>query len=184
VARWRRAAGALAVLAAPVTLAALPGCSGDEAGGRPGTTPPAPVATAATTTTAVPDDGGRIDPAYVPQVGECFDERARTDAGTGRETTYRLVVDCLQPHEHEVFAVVPGEAAAPYPGEEALRRTGRRECPRAFPAYVGAAYEVSVYGLGFVLPPAERWAAAPVIGCTLTGPGGARTAGSARDSAR
>jgi hypothetical protein len=176
------AGGVLAAL----TAVALPGCSGDDAGGQPATTLPVPVATAAaTTTTEVADDGGRVETAYVPQVGECFDERARTDEGTGRETTYRLVVDCLLPHENEVFAIVAaGDATSPYPGEEAMRRTARRECPRSFPAYVGAAYEVSVYGLGFVLPTPEQWFTTRVIGCTLTGPGGGRTAGSAKDSTR
>jgi hypothetical protein len=176
----------VSTLAAVAALAALAGCSGQEAGGQPGSTVPVPTATeAATTTTAVPDEGGRVETAYVPRMGECFDERSQTDAGTGRETTYRLVVDCLLPHEHEVFAVVrAGEGGTPYPGEEALLRLGRRACPGPFPAYVGAPYEVSVYGLGFVLPSSAQWATKPDIGCTLTGPGGGRTAGSANGTNR
>jgi hypothetical protein len=184
-----RVVGAARLALAPVAVwaaLALTGCSGEEAGGQPGSALPRPVATeAATTTTAVPDEGGRVDTAYVPRLGECFDERSSTDAGTGRETAYRLVVDCLLPHEHEVFALVPaGDGGAPYPGEDPLRRIARLECPRAFPGYVGAAYELSVYGLGFVLPTPPQWSTGAVIGCTLTAPGGGRTAGSARDSAR
>ena len=93
------------------------------------------------------------------------------------------MVDCALPHTSEVFALVTPAADA-YPGGDALRRTARLECPRRFADYVGARYELSTYGLGSELPTAEQWTASPTIGCTVTGPGDGRTAGSARGSGR
>jgi hypothetical protein len=161
-----------------VVVGSAAACSGS--GSAPAAeTAPAPVATAApTTTTPVPDGDGRVVDVYTPVVGDCFDLRTRTDE-RGGETTYHLVVDCSLPHGNEVFALVDAPAGA-YPGTESLRRQARLACPPRFGEYVGTRYELSRYGLGYELPTAEQWAATPALGCTLTGPDGGLTSGSAR----
>jgi hypothetical protein len=173
-------AGAWAVLAALIVGSAA-ACSGS--GSAPAAeTAPAPVATAApTTTTPVADGDGRVVDVYTPVVGDCFDLRTRSDE-RGHETTYHLVVDCSLPHGNEVFAIVdpPADARGGYPGSEALRRQARLDCPPRFGDYVGARYELSRYGLGYELPTAEQWASTHAVGCTLTGPDGGLTSGSAR----
>jgi hypothetical protein len=174
--------GALALAAG-----CLGACGGSGDSTAPPATEPAPVAAVAPATdppptTAVPDDAGRAAFVYAPAVGDCFDARTQVDDRSGRQTMYRLVVDCALPHEQEVFAVVdhPAPPGAPFPGDEALRRFARLECPRPFAAYVGRPYELSRYGLGLVLPGADQWAGTRAVGCTLTSGAGARTSGSAR----
>jgi hypothetical protein len=174
---------ALVAMAVAVMGNGAAACSGS--GSAPAAeTVPAPVATGApTTTTAVPDGDGRVVDVYTPVVGDCFDLRTRTD-DRGHETTYHLLVDCALPHGHEVFALVEAaeetQGGGSHPGAEALRRLARLECPPLFGDYVGTRYELSRYGLDYELPTAEQWATTHVVGCTLTGPDGGLSTGSAR----
>jgi hypothetical protein len=129
----------------------------------------ATTAAPAPTTTEVPLDRGRQLFVYTPLVGDCFDKRAIT--ANNRPTEVTLKLDCSLPHQNEVFAVIPyvlpDPANAGYPGRDVLRRFGKLECPKRYEAYVGRAYELSKYEIGYVDPTENTWASNRSIGCYL-----------------
>jgi hypothetical protein len=100
---------------------------------------------------------------------------------------YFLLVDCALPHQSEVFAVTtyrdpatPDLRNALFPGDEALRTFGKRECPKAFADYVGLEFERSTWAMDFVVPVPEDWPRNTTVACTLQPPVEHRAAGSAR----
>jgi len=69
------------------------------------------------------------------------------------------VVDCEQPHEHEVFALVnhPAGDADAYPGDDALVEYADAECRPPFEEYVDRDYETSIWYITSLTPSAETW---------------------------
>lgn len=183
-----RAAAPAAALT--VALLVLAGCAGtDDSGGKAatGTT----IAVGTTTTTEAPVEAGEKIYVYVPEVGDCYDKR-RIAAQGGTQTEIVLKLDCALPHEKEIFAIVEYPAPDPkttdpkareFPGDDALRRFGRLECPKQFRAYVGTGYEVSSLEIGFLMPAESNWPSNRKISCLLQAPNGARRSGTARGSA-
>lgn len=86
------------------------------------------------------------------EVGFCFS----TDSDQ-LETV--IVVDCEQPHEHEVFALVnhPAGDAEEYPGDDAVVEYADTECRSPFEEYVDRDYETSIWYITSLTPSAETW---------------------------
>ena len=127
------------------------------------TTTATTVAPTTTTTTELPLTAGRQVSFYTPSAGECFDRR-KPDPKKPDEII--LLLDCNLPHSNEVVGVVD-VAEKDYPGEDNLQSQGKAACPKLFKAYVGAAYEVSIYELGYYTPSQTSWGQGVhhVIGC-------------------
>lgn len=89
-------------------------------------------------------------------VGDCV-----VDALAAADDIAELgVVDCAQPHQVEVYALItdPGDDAAPWPGDQILIEASASGCLAAFEPYVGRAFEDSELDILTVLPTAETWA--------------------------
>jgi Septum formation len=89
------------------------------------------------------------------RVGDCFNDSAHGTNEVGEMT----VVDCGSAHDAEVFAVVtlPGEPAAPYPGDDEVDRLSNELCLGEFASYVGIDYLDSAWEFGYFLPTEESW---------------------------
>ena len=86
------------------------------------------------------------------EVGTCFD-----DPESYEEVTDVPIVDCADPHGNEVIGLfdIAGDA---YPGDDAVADRAGTGCLDAFATYIGIAYELSVYDIGWLTPSAESWA--------------------------
>ena len=69
------------------------------------------------------------------------------------------VVDCGQPHQSEVYAVItdPSPDTTPWPGADVLVDASATGCLAAFEPYVGQVFEASELDILTVLPTAETW---------------------------
>jgi hypothetical protein len=89
------------------------------------------------------------------QVGDCFDDTGHGTAEGGELTQ----VDCNAPHDAEVFGVptLPGEAGAPYPGNDETDRLSDELCLNEFAAYVGIDFMESRWEFYYYLPSEQTW---------------------------
>lgn len=159
----------------------LAACGADPS---PSTTAPTtPRASAAASPTASPTPRPSPEPsvASVDELapGDCF--------GSVHEPVIEVaVVDCGEPHVHEVFGVLEHEAARgdDYPGHDALTRYADDVCLRPFEDYVAVDYLASAYWITSIVPSEARWAGGDRrIVCTLRlGEEGRETTGSAQGS--
>lgn len=91
--------------------------------------------------------------------GDC----ALAPAAITTEVTNLKVVPCTDPHEQEVYAVVPytgdggTQTEMPYPGEAALKAFADGACLEAFSGYVGSDYRDSSLFFTYLLPSARGW---------------------------
>lgn len=86
-------------------------------------------------------------------VGDCFHEPSG-------DVIYDVEpIDCVEPHDYEVFAVVTvaGEDGAPYPGDETVAFDVLDQCITLFDGYVGMAYADSVLYVDTLYPSDESW---------------------------
>jgi hypothetical protein len=105
-------------------------------------------------------------------VGACVDL-----SGTGGQVT---VVDCGQPHDAELYAVVDvadvGLAGAPgdaYPGREAVIDVAEDTCADRFGAHVGRAHAESSLDASFLVPTDATWSIGDrTIACLVEDPSG------------
>lgn len=123
---------------------------------RPNTPTTRPNATASTAKSA-DIEGLPVDPDTLV-VGDCFNRYA----GLQNYQTIEIVTkrSCQQPHDAEVFYkndFAGSVTVNTYPGKEKLTTDSIRICYDNFAAFVGKAYEVSMYQLGYFVPPQERW---------------------------
>jgi hypothetical protein len=114
-------------------------------------------ATASTVKSSEGIEGLPVDPDTLV-VGDCFNRYA----GLQNYQTIEIVTKrpCQQPHDAEVFYKndFPGSVTVnTYPGKEKLTTDSIRVCYENFAAFVGTAYEVSAYQLGYFVPQQERW---------------------------
>ena len=126
---------------------------------------PEPSSTTTSTTEALPpepegDEARASDEAYLWSVGDCVD--LDTDAET--ELPYApygtaLLMDCSQPHTHEVYftATLSGGSDAPFP--EDLNATLWDVCFVEFADVMGFPSSDSTLNLLLYLPDAEEWGA-------------------------
>jgi hypothetical protein len=85
-------------------------------------------------------------------VGDCFD-----DPG-GNEIASVNLIDCAEPHDYEIYALVElaGDAGT-FPGDEALFSELADVCFNRFAVYVGHDYASSVYDFSGLTPLADSW---------------------------
>jgi hypothetical protein len=170
------------------------GCTGGS--GTVATTTTAPTTTPppeATATTEVPLGEGRELFVYNPEPGQCFDLRdtetggrlpLRADATRVGDGEVVVLLDCGQPHQYEVTAVLDVPFVAGRPGDEELTAIAKRLCPGSHATYVGLPYERSALEMGWILPTPEEWdRGRRVLACLVfdpTGPSTATAQGTAR----
>ena len=97
-------------------------------------------------------------------VGDCFDDGDMV-LGDVQELSDVPLVECDQPHDNEVYAVVTigGER---FPGDVAVHDQADDVCLGAFEGFVGFDYETSVLDFGWLVPTEETWAAGDrVVAC-------------------
>lgn len=105
--------------------------------------------------------------------------------GTPSEIVTVRRVDCDEPHQHEVYAIVPfigtdGTPPQDYPGEAALTTFAEARCLEAFEDYVGVDYRDSSLYFTWLLPSARGWQGAGStrdrdVVCLITTTGEPRT---------
>jgi hypothetical protein len=176
----------LVVVLTAVSLAAL-GCSGGQGADDETTTTEAPPET--TTTTEAPLEAGTQLYVYTPAVGDCFDRRTVDPPPdqVGRvPSRVVLKLDCILPHQYEIFEVLGYPfAGEDHPGDDALETYAQQTCPASFEPYVGQPYEISELEIGSYLPTATEWEeGARTIGCSLYDLTAERMVGTARDVGR
>ena len=173
---------------------AVTACTGGSGTVATTTTAPTTVpATQETVTTEIPLAEGRELFVYNPEPGQCFDLRGtdggarlaiRSDATRVGDGEVVVLLDCSQPHQYEVTAVVDVPFAAGWPGDTELVAIAKRVCPESQAAYVGLAYELSALEVGWILPTLEEWdRGRRQIACVVFDPAGPLTA-TAQASAR
>lgn len=85
------------------------------------------------------------------KVGDCFDD-------TGAElVTHLEIIDCLRPHDNEVYAELQMEGDA-WPGADSVESFAVSACLDRFEPYVGTSYEESRLDYFFLTPTEEGWA--------------------------
>jgi len=144
-------------------------------------------ATASTVKSSEGIEGLPVDPDTLV-VGDCFNRYA----GLQNYQTIEIVTKrlCAQPHDAEVFYKndFPGSATVnTYPGKEKLTTDSIRVCYENFAGFVGKAYEISTYQLGYFVPQLDRWENAAshyrAVTCYVTPYAkGIKLTGSVRDS--
>lgn len=170
------AAARRAAVGVAATLLLLAGCGGQDTADRvieantvtsttagPPTTSPTtvevPASTTTTTATTLPPLGPGQQELWVfdLEVGDCFNERIRSQDGTEVETIVKVA--CDEPHDNEVFdeLVFPQVADAPYPGHSELTAYADGQCLDAFEGFVGISYVLSELEIGTVVPTLDSW---------------------------
>ncbi len=169
----RRARRALAAVFA-LAVSALTGCRGggaDDAGAS--TTTAETTTTVASIDTALPQtatgaNGNPRDERIGPPAsgrpsdgslneGQCFTESL---VPQGELLVHAVqVLDCAQPHDGEVYAVVTLDAgpAEPFPGETAMARDASSRCLSRFEPFVGLEYATSQLRIAVLRPTATTW---------------------------
>jgi hypothetical protein len=90
--------------------------------------------------------------------GACFNEFL---AAQGEQAVHQVAtVDCAQPHDGEVFAVLAIEAAPTdaFPGETAVGQQAASLCLARFQPFVGLEYATSRLRIAVLRPTAGTWA--------------------------
>lgn len=118
------------------------------------------------------------------KVGDCF-----VDPGHGLINDVDII-DCAEPHDLELFAMVPlaGMSLA-YPGEKAVEENVLEECIDRFPDYVGHPFQTSDFWADSLYPTEDGWDSGDKTGFCLVYLGGetgdyASSTGSARNARR
>ncbi len=88
-------------------------------------------------------------------VGDCFDDGDMA-LGEFEEVGEVPLVDCIEPHDNEVYAVVTVDGEV-FPGEEAIQAQADEVCLEAFDPFVGLDYESSALDFGWLVPTADSW---------------------------
>lgn len=91
------------------------------------------------------------------EVGDCFNERIRSEDDVEIETIVK--VPCEDPHDNEVYdeQTFPQEPDTAYPGNSELTEFGDDRCLDAFEGFVGISYVLSVLEIGTVVPTLDSW---------------------------
>lgn len=85
-------------------------------------------------------------------VGTCFDDQDAT------EISSVPVVDCSEPHDNEVFALIDYGETDTYPGSDQMEQIGNDRCITLFASYVGIDYGASVLEVFPITPTEASWA--------------------------
>jgi hypothetical protein len=88
-------------------------------------------------------------------VGDCFDDGDMALEGV-EEVEEVPLVECSEPHDNEVYAVVTVDGEV-FPGEEAIQDQADQVCHDDFDPFVGLDYQSSVLDFGWLVPTADSW---------------------------
>lgn len=100
----------------------------------------------------VEGDGESTD-VFSLAVGDCLN-----DLDANGEVSAVPKVDCVEPHDSEVYLSVLMDDGD-FPGAEAITTASEDGCLRAFDAFVGAPYETSLVDYNSYQPTEATWAA-------------------------
>lgn len=84
-------------------------------------------------------------------VGTCFDDTEAEQVSSVPE------VDCSEPHDNEVFALINYTESESYPGEDTMNERGKELCIAQFDAYVGLSYPESDLEVYPITPSETSW---------------------------
>lgn len=84
-------------------------------------------------------------------VGTCFDDQADGEISSVPE------VDCSEPHDNEVFALIEYTDAETYPGTDQMSTIANELCLAQFEGYVGLNFESSALDVFPIFPTEESW---------------------------
>ncbi|NIA25129.1 MAG: PDZ domain-containing protein [Gammaproteobacteria bacterium] len=85
--------------------------------------------------------------------GTCFD-----DEGIDLDAGYITPVDCNQPHDNEVIAIIQFDSSEPWPGSDVLQEEADTECAGSvFEDYVGVTYNSSALYVESIPAPRGDW---------------------------
>jgi hypothetical protein len=114
------------------------------------------------------------------RTGDCYNE----PEGAGDSVATVDVVPCQQPHDAEVYAIVPVNSRR-LPSDDALDELGDRVCAARFRPYVGVPLRDSTLDFTFFTPTRESWEAGDrTIICALGDPDSDPVEGSMRGTRR
>ena len=88
-------------------------------------------------------------------VGDCFDDGDLVLGGL-EEVGDVPLVECSEPHDNEVYAVVDVDGEE-FPGEQAVQDQADEACLAVFDAFVGLDYASSTLDFGWLVPTADSW---------------------------
>ena len=88
-------------------------------------------------------------------VGDCFDD-GEMAVGDLEEVEDVPLVECSEPHDNEVYAVVTVDGEV-FPGEQAIQAQADEVCRDAFDPFVGLGSESSALDFGWLVPTADSW---------------------------
>jgi hypothetical protein len=99
-------------------------------------------------------------------VGDCFDD-GDLALGDVEEVGDVPMVECSEPHDNEVYAVVTVDGDT-FPGESAIQAQADEICLAAFDPFVGLDYQSSALDFGWLVPTADTWEAGDrVVACFI-----------------
>jgi hypothetical protein len=181
--RSRRSGRGLACIVAVTTAVVVStSCSsGDSSSGRSTTT-----ARPTTTAAAGPPAGATAEGLRSLKAGQCFDLPADDPEAEDRAV---WVVDCSQPHTHEVFDVVtyagPVLKGGGYAGTAAVQDWAEQACYDRFEPFVGIPWTRSDLEIETWWPSEESWGRSDRTAiCTVFPQNGGRTTGTQRGAGR
>ena len=165
-------------------LLAVTACSGGgDEGGERTTTTTAPAGDAgAVTAPAGPPPGATEAGLRDLEVGNCFD---LVDDPVAADRAVWLL-DCAEPHTHEVYDVVEyeGEGAGggmPYPGVPVVQNWSEEQCYARFEGFVGTRWTLSELEIEVWWPSEESWDLMDrSVICTVFSPSGDPLTGTQR----
>jgi hypothetical protein len=131
-------------------------------------------------------EGGDTD-VYDLSVGDCINDPVEPLPDEVVEVDSVDTVDCAEPHEAEVYALtdLPGDAAASFPGDDAVAQQADEICIGGFQDYVGAPYESSSLDYSYYVPTAQSWSRGDrEVACLAVDYEGELLTGSVRGSGR
>lgn len=90
-------------------------------------------------------------------VGTCFNDEVSEEGTLSDEISSVPEVDCSEPHDNEVFALVQYTETDVYPGEATLNEIGTGLCIEQFDEYVGIDYLESELEVFVITPTEGSW---------------------------
>ncbi len=87
------------------------------------------------------------------ETGECL----LVDSGLAAQVAKLPVIDCIEPHSHEVFAEVKYTAEDVYPGLTDLEKFAEVECYGKFEGFVGISPFDSDLAITWIVPSLDGW---------------------------
>lgn len=113
--------------------------------------------------------------------GQCFDN----PDGRSEIVTNVDIVDCDDPHDNEMYAVVAYPDQGSHPGDDVIRDFADETCIQRFEEFVGFDYLASELDLGYFWPTDESWDAGDrTVQCFVFELDGSQSAGTLQGAAR